>query len=80
MSGTRRDRGIAVTSSPGHSILCGQPIKPLGPNTWITVLNPDDPDPRPLQVTYLLARYAAIAALAGRDDLDASVAINDAIE
>jgi hypothetical protein len=74
------DVAIAVTANPTHAILCGQPIKPLGPNMWVTILDPNDPDPCPLQMAYLLARHTAIAAHAVAAEIDATAAIDEAIE
>lgn len=47
---------IAATAVADHGLLCGQPIKPIGPNMWMTVLDPGVPDPCALQMAYLATK------------------------
>ena len=46
---------------------------------WMVVLDPDDLDPRAIQMVYFLARHAAIAASTSPSNVDTTAAIEDAI-
>ena len=52
---------IAVMSSVEGTLMCGQPLQVLAPNMWAVQLGHDGSNLIPLQVTYRLAREAAMA-------------------